>query len=226
VITGDRRGGGGAKKMTKRIMAVAFSAISAAIIMTACAGTKLVAQWRDDAYSGRAKKVFVIALLLDTRVRGPQTLVEDEFVKQFKDRGTEAVASYTVFPEGPRPTKQEVLAKVKEVGADSILLIKFLKKGMGETHTPNLRYGVSSGFETSYDQFNSTSMAITADVGIRDVSYDYDTLTAEVTLYQTSTGNPVWSAMSQTTYQQGPLKQIKPFTTSFMKGLSHAKVIQ
>jgi len=209
---------------TKRIVAVAFSAISAAVIMTACAGTNLVAQWRDDAYSGRAAKVFVIALLLDTRVRGPQTLVEDEFVKQFKARGTEAAASYTVFPEGPRPTKEEVLAKVKEVGADSILVVRMLKKDMEETHTPTLRYAVPSGFESSWNSYGY--MSTSSNVGIRDVSYDYDFLTAEVTLYQATTGNPIWSAMSQTKYQQGPLKQIEPFTTSIMKGLTHAKVIQ
>jgi hypothetical protein len=210
--------------MTKRIMAVAFSAISAAVIMMACAGTKLVAQWRDDAYSGRAAKVFVIALLLDTRVRGPQTLVEDEFVRQFKARGGDAVASYTVFPEGPRPTREEVLAKVKEAGADSILVVRFLKKDIGETHTPTMRYAVPSGFDSSWNSYGY--MSTTSDVGIRDVSYDYDFLTAEVTLYQSATGDPIWSAMSQTKYQQGPLKQIEPFTASIMKGLSHAKVIQ
>ncbi|NTW59105.1 MAG: hypothetical protein HGB21_04815 [Nitrospirae bacterium] len=209
---------------TKRIVAVAFSAISAAVIMMACAGTKLVAQWRDDAYSGRASNVFVIALLLETRVRGPQTLVEDEFVKQLKARGTEAVASYTVFPEGPRPTKDEVLAKVKELGADSILVVRMLKKGMGDTHTPTLRYATPSGFDQSWSSYGY--MSTSTEVGIRDVSYDYDFLSAEVTLYQTATGNPIWSAMSQTTYQEGPLKQIKPFTTTIMKGLSHAKVIE
>jgi hypothetical protein len=210
--------------MMKRIMAVAFSAICAAIIMTACAGTKLVAQWRDDAYSGRASKIFVIALLLETRVRGPQTLVEDEFVKQFKARGADAVASYTVFPEGPRPTKEEVLAKVKESGADSILVVRMLKKGTGDTHTPTLRYATPGGFDQSWSSYGY--MSTSTQVGIRDVSYDYDFLTAEVTLYQAATGNPIWSAMSQTTYQEGPLKQIKPFTASIMKGLSHAKVIQ
>jgi hypothetical protein len=209
--------------MTKRIVAVAFSAISAVVIMTSCAGTKLVAQWRDDAYSGRAAKVFVIALLLETRVRGPQTLVEDEFVRQFKDRGTDAVASYTMFPEGPRPAKEEVLAKVREAGADSILVVRFLKKGMEDTHTPTLRYAVPSGFDSSWNSYGY--MSTTTEVGIRDVSYEYDFLTAEVTLYQAATGNPIWSAMSQTKYQQGPLKQIKPFTASILKGLSHAKVI-
>ena len=210
--------------MIKSTKAAALSAISAAVIMTACAGTKLVAQWKDEAYSGRPAKIFVIAVLQDTRSRGPQTLVEDEFVLQLKARGTDAVASYKVFPEGPRPTKEEIIAKVKELGADCVLVVRLLKKDIGESHTPNMRYATPGGFDTSWDSYGY--MNTTTDVGIRDVSYDYDHLTAEVTLYQTATRDPIWSAMSQTTYQQRPLKQIKPFTTTIMKGLSHAKVVR
>jgi hypothetical protein len=211
----------GAKKRTARVKPAAAAGTAIILfLLTACTGTKLVAQWKDDIYTGRPAKVFVICTLED---RGPKTLVEDEFVRQFKARGISAVASYTVFPAGPRPTKEEVLDKVKEQGADSVIVVKFLRKEMGGTHTPVRRYAVPQGFATSWDSY--AGMGVTTDVGIRDVSYDYDVITAETTLYQTSTGSPIWSAMSETTYQGGALKQIKPFSVAIMKGLVHAKIV-
>jgi hypothetical protein len=205
-----------------RTVAVA-SAVAVLFMMTACAGTKLVAKWKDDAFQSRPAKIFVIGV---SDQRGPRSLVEDEFVRQFKARGTDAVASYTVFPEGPRPTKDEVLAKTKELNADAIMVIRFLKKETGDTHTPSVRYAVPAGFESSWGSYTSTSMGVATDVGIRDVSYDTNVISMDMVLYQTATGKPIWSALSQTTYQEGPIKQIKPFTTAVMKELAHEKLVR
>ena len=208
-----------------RIVPALLAASTAAILMTACAGTKLVAQWKDDAYQSRPAKILVIGA---SEERGPRTLVEEEFVRQFKAHGTDAVASNTVFPAGPKPTKDEVLAKTKELGADAILLIRFLKKEPGDTHTPVRRYGVPAGFDTSWESYMGTPMGMgtTTDVGIRDVSYDYNVISMDLAMYQTATGKPIWSALSQTTYQEGPIKQIKPFTTAVMKELANEKLIR
>jgi hypothetical protein len=204
-----------------RMKTTLFAAAIAMLLATACAGTDLVAKWKDDAFQGRPAKIFVLGASDD---RGPRSLVEDEFVRQLKSRGTDAVASYTVFPEGPRPTKDEVLAKTKELNADAIMVVRFLKKDMGDTHTPLRRYSVPQGFETSYNSY--MGMGTTSDVGIRDVSYDYNVISMDLALYQTATGKPIWSALSQTTYQGGPIKQIKPFTTAVMKELANEKLIK
>jgi hypothetical protein len=198
-----------------------LAASTAAILMMACAGTQLVAKWKDDAYAARPAKIFVIGA---SEERGPRTLVEEEFVRQFKAHGADAVASVTVFPAGPKPTKEEVLAKTKELGADAIMVVRFLKKEAGDTHTPVRRYGVPQGFATSWDAY--MGMGTTTDVGIRDVSYDYNVISMDLAMYQTSSGKPIWSALSQTTYQDGPIKQIKPFTTAVMKELANEKLIR
>ncbi len=189
------------------------------LLMTACTGTKVVAQWKDDLYEGHPSKVFVAGVLDE---RGPRTLLEEAFVRELKSRGTDAVASYTVFPAGPRPTKSEVLTKVKEAGADAILVVRFLRKEAGDTHTPLRRYGVPVGFDTSWDSYTG----MTTDIGVRDVSYDYDVITMDTTLYQASTGNPIWSGLSETTYQGGAIRQIKPFSEKIMKELVHAKIVR
>jgi hypothetical protein len=188
--------------------------------LTACAGTKLVAQWKDDAYQTRPAKIMVIGV---SEERGPRTLMEEEFVRQFQAHRTDAIASNTIFPAGPRPSKEEVLAKTRELGADAILVIRFLKKEAGDTHTPVRRYAVPQGFDTSWDSY--MGMGTSTTVGIRDVSYDYNVISIDLVLYQTSNGQPIWSALSQTTYQEGPIKQIKPFTAAVMKELAHEKLI-
>ena len=200
----------------------ASAAFCLLLALTGCAaGTKLVAQWKDDAYTGRPLKVFVLGV---SEQRGPRSLVEDEFVRQFKEHGTDAVASYKHFPEGPQPTKDDILAKTRELNADAILVIRFLKKEAGDTHTPVRRYAVPTGFATDWNSYMGST--VTSDVGIRDVSYDMNVISMDLALYQTGNGNPIWSALSQTTYESGPIKQIKPFTTSVMKELAHAKLIR
>jgi len=208
--------------MKSRVIQVLSIAILSLGLLASCYGTKLVAEWRDEEHQGYPQKVFVVGLSTE---RGPRSLVEDEFVRQLKARGNDAIASYTVIPGSEKPDKEAVLAKVQELGADVIIVVKFLKKDMGGTHTPLRRYAVPQGFDTSWD--SDYYGGVSTDVGVRDVSYDYDVISMETILYQTATRKPIWSALSETSYQQGgPMKQIKPFTTAVMKKLVQEKLVR
>jgi hypothetical protein len=206
--------------MKSRIIQALVIAIISLGLLASCYGTKLVAEWKDEEHQGYPVKIFVVGL---SKERGPRSLVEDEFVRQLKARGNDAVASYTVIPGREIPSKEEVLAKVQELGADEIIAVKFLKKDMGGTYTPLRRYAVPQGFETSYDNYYG---GVTSDVGVRDISYDYNVISMETTLYLAATRKPIWSAMSQTSYQQGPIKLIKPFTTTVVKKLVQEKMVR
>ncbi len=189
------------------------------LALVSCTGTKVVSEWKDDQYQGRPAKVFVIAASND---RGPRSLVEDEFVRQLKARGTGAIASYKEFAADVKVTKEDVLSKVRETGADAILVMRFLRKEAGDTHTPLRRYAVPQGFETSWDAYYGGT---TTDVGVRDISYDYDVITMETTLYDAVTRKPLWSALSDTTYQGSAIKQIKPLTSTIVRRLADEKFI-
>lgn len=205
-----------------RTQLTATAIVVAVFLLIGCAGTNLVAQWKDDAYQGYPAKIMVIGL---SKQYGPRTLVEDEFVLQLRARGNDAVASYTAIPGREMPDKDAVLAKVQELGADVIIVVKFLKKEAGDTHTPVRRYAVPQGFDTSWDSYYYGTT--TSEVAVRDISYDYDVVSMETTLFQTATRKPIWSAMSQTTYQQGgPIKQIKPFTAAIVKNLVHERMVR
>jgi len=81
---------------------------------------------------------------------------------------------------------------------------------------------VPQGFETSWDEYYGGAVT---DVGVRDISYDYDVVTAESTLYDAATRMPLWSVLSDTAYQGGAIKQIKPFTSTIVKSLAHEKLV-
>jgi hypothetical protein len=207
--------------MKSRIIQALGIAIVSIGLLASCYGTKMLAEWRDEEYRGYPQKIFVIGVSTEY---GPRTLVEDEFVRELKARGNDAIASYAVLPGRDKPTKEAVLAKVQELGADVIITVKFLKKDVGGAQTPLRRVAVPQGFDSSWDSYYG---GVSNDVGIRDISYGYDVISMETTHYQTSTRKPIWSAMSQTSYEQGgPMKQIKPFTTAIMKKLAQEKLVR
>jgi hypothetical protein len=207
--------------MKSRIRKAMGIAVVSSVLLTACYGTKLVAEWKDEEYRGYPEKIFVVGL---SKERGPRSLVEDEFVRKLKARGNDAIASHTELPGDEKPDKESVLAKVQELGADVIIAVKFLKKDVGGTQTPLRRYAVPQGFDTSWDSYYG---GVSTTVGVRDVSYDYDVISMETTLFLTATRKPIWSALSQTSYEQGgPIRQIKPFTAAIMKKLVKEKLVR
>jgi hypothetical protein len=198
--------------------------LTVAAVLAGCPSTNIVGDWKDDAYTGRPARVLVMGV---TRSRGPRTLLEEEFVRQFKDRRVDAVAGTSVFPGEELPKKEEVIAKAQELRVDSVLVVRFLKKTEGETHTPVRRYAVPTGFATSWDQYVGApyDMTTVTEVGVRDVSYDYSVLIMESALFDQATSKPVWSAMTSTKYQDHPLKKIQPFVGTIMQELDRAGLL-
>jgi len=189
-------------------------------LLPACAGTKIIDPWRDPAFSGRLKKVFVIGVV---RSRGPRGMLEDEFVRQLKARGIDAVGSAAVLPDEPLPARDIIAAKVREYGADSVIAAKFIKKVSAETHSPSRRYAVPHNFDAEWDQTIATTEW--TDSGLSEFAYDYYVAVMQTTVYSVGTGKPVWSAISETKYQGALMHQVKPFVNAIMNGLIHEKLV-
>jgi hypothetical protein len=206
-----------------RVTAV-VTILTGAALLAGCASTKVVGDWRDEVYTGRPSRVLVMGV---TQTRGPRTLLEEEFVRQFKDRRVEAVAGTAVFPGEGLPKKEEVIAKAQELRVDAVLVARFLKKTEGETHAPVRRYAVPTGFATSWDEYVGApyDMTTVTEVGVRDVSYDYSVIVMETALFDRATSKPIWSAMTNTKYQDHPLRKIKPFAEMIMQELDKAGLL-
>src|SRR5450759_440912 len=108
-----------------------------AMLLTACATTQLNAVWKNPGYQTRPAKIMVIGV-----ARNPinRRLFEDEFVQQLKARGTEAIASYTVLSDEQQDDHEAIAAKVKELGADAILITRLVSKKIVQTYVPATPY--------------------------------------------------------------------------------------
>ncbi len=208
----------------KTLLTLVIAIVVPAVLLSGCAGTKVIDSWRDEAYTGRPARILVLAV---TKERGPRTLMEDEFARQLMAHGVEPFKGTTVFPDEGLPSKDAIIAKAGELKAEAVLVVRFLKKTTGETTTPLRRYAVPAGFATSWDGYmgSPTSMTSYTDVGIRDVSYGFYYATLETTMFDLQTSNPLWSAYTSTKYEDHLLEKIGPFTSTIMQELDKAKLL-
>jgi hypothetical protein len=200
----------------RMVLAICFIMAS-----TGCAGTKLVDPWRDPAYRGPMHKVFVLGLVRD---RGPRVLLEEEFVRQLKEHGADAVASTMLLPDEGIPARETLTAKVREIMADSVLVTRFIRKGSAETHTPSRIYSTPGSVEAEWETF--TDPVVAADPVLPEAIYDYSVAVMRTTVYSVATGTPVWSSTSETKYQGALLHQIKPFVHAVVGKLTEDGLVK
>ncbi len=86
--------------------------------------TKLYERWHDAEYSGpKLQKVLVLGVFKDDLRR---RTFEATFSKEVDSEGKHAIAGYTLMPEKEDfDTKEDILAAVNKIGADSVLITSF-----------------------------------------------------------------------------------------------------
>ena len=194
---------------------VAFASFLAA---PACSGTKLINPWRDPTFHGRVNRLFVVCMVRD---RGPRGLLENEFIRKLKDQDTDAVASNAIFSENSLPEGEELRAKVRELGFDAMIGVKFVKKETGDTYTPARNYTVPQNIIMSWDDLYGAPSD-----NSQDVSYDYKVAIMQTTLFSAGSGKPIWSSLSETRYEGSLVKQFKSFVGVIVRVLHKEEFIR
>jgi len=157
--------------------------------VTACAPIKNLDVWKDETYTKPPQKVLVIALAQQDIIRNQ---LENVLSNQLAKRGVEAILGHKVIPQSKtKPDKAIVLAKVKELGVDSVLVVRSISKkeitnhqyggvilGGSAVYTDGGWYGYSYGY--TYNR-----------------QYDTDFFTVSTKLYDVTSENPVWSYIAQ-----------------------------
>lgn len=113
------------KKMIRPLRNPFSYSILIALLLAACASPKHTSMWKDPSYKGQLEKIMVISVDKDPLTR---QVFEEEFVRQLKVHGAEAVASYTVLSDRHQEDPDAILAKVLELGADAVLITRLLSK--------------------------------------------------------------------------------------------------
>lgn len=172
--------------------------ILAAMLLTACATTQVNATWKDPSYHARPARIMVIGVAKNPLNR---RLFEDEFARQLKARGTEAIASYTVLPDKLQDDHAAIAAKIKELGADTVLITRLVSKKTvqvyvpGTTYYPPPYYGTWPAYYGTWPAYYGYGYRYMHSPGYVAES-EYANI--ETNLYETGNDKLVWAASSET----------------------------
>jgi len=178
--------------------------ILAAMLVTACATTQLNSVWKDPSYQTRPARVMVIGVAKKPLKR---RLFEDEFVVQLKAHGTEAIASYTVLPDKKQDDQAAIAAKVKELGADTVLITRQVSKKTVKTYVPGTVYYPPPYYGTWPDYYGYGYRYMYSPGYIAEDEY----AVIETNLYETRNDKLVWAASSETVMSDSNQSLIKTY---------------
>ena len=178
--------------------------ILAAMLVTACATTQLNSVWKDPSYQTRPARVMVIGVAKKPLKR---RLFEDEFVVQLKAHGTEAIASYTVLPDKKQDDQVVIAAKVKELGADTVLITRQVSKKTVKTYVPGTIYYPPPYYGTWPDYYGYGYRYMYSPGYIAEDEF----AVIETNLYETRNDKLVWAASSETVMSDSNQSLIKTY---------------
>ena len=183
-----------------------------AMLLTACATTQLNTVWKDPNYQARPAKILVIGV-----ARNPinRRLFEDEFVSQLKARGTEAIASYTVLPDMQQDDHEAIAAKVKELGADTILITRLVSKKIVQTYVPGTAYFPPPYYGSWPDYYGYGYNYMYTPGYIAEDEY----AVIETNLYEARSDKLVWAASSEAGISDPDLSVIHGYISVMVKNM-------
>lgn len=173
-------------------------------LVTACATTQVSSVWRDPSYQARPARIMVIGVAKNPLNR---RLFEDEFVLQLKARGTDAIASYAVLPDKLQDDQAAIGDKVKELGADTVLITRMISKKIVKTYVPGTIYYPPDYYGTWPDYYGYGYRYIYSPGYIAEDEY----AVIETNLYEALHDKLVWAASSETVMNDSKQKLIKSY---------------
>jgi len=186
-------------------------------LTASCAPIKKLEVWKEETYTQSPQKVLVIARAQETSVREQ---FENVLANQLSDRGVEVIRSYKVLPDlKAKPDRETVVAKVRELGVDSVLVARSISKkeitnhqyggvvlGGSAVYTGGSWYGYSYGY--TYDK-----------------QYDTDYFTISTKLYDVGTEKPVWSYIAQVKVDGSRQGAVNIFVPAIVEQLEGSELV-
>lgn len=177
-------------KMTACFRNPSACLMAVVMLLTACATTQLDSVWKDPDYHNRPARVMVVGVIKSPLNR---RVFEDEFVAQLEARGTAAIASYTVLPDLQQDDRKAIAARVKELGADAILITRLVSKKIVHTYVPATPY-FPPYYSSWPDYYGYGYQSMYAPGYIAENEY----AVMETNLYQAGNDKLIWAASAET----------------------------
>ncbi len=189
------------------------------LLITACATTKITSAWKDQSYQGRPHKIMVIGV---AKKPVNKRIFEDEFVRQLKSRGTDAIASYTVLPDEKQDNQEAIAAKMKELSADAVLITRLTDKKTVTTYVPGTVYNPPPYYDTWRDYYRYGYQAVYTPGYMAEDEYAL----VETNLYDARTEKLIWSTSSETEIQGSDQNLIISFIGVMVNAMADQKLLR
>ena len=179
--------------MKRRSIAVALVGVIGLVMLASCGSTKMAGAWKEPAFAGGPfKKVMVVGI---SKQEGRRRIFETEFANSLKPHGVEAFASGSHFSGLEQLSKDAVAAKVTELGCDGVLVTRLIDKKTETSYYSGSTYAVPRAYYGGYYSYYSSSYAMMYSPGY---AVENTTVNLETNLYEVSSGNLVWSGLTET----------------------------
>ena len=182
-------------------------------LLSACVTTTPTAVWKDPSYHSRPAKVMVIGVAKNPLNR---RLFEDEFVVQLKARGTEAIASYTVLSDQQQDDQKAVASKVRELGADSVLISRLVSKKTVRFYVPGTVYYPPPYYNTWPDYYGYGHRYLYTPGYVAEDEYAI----IETNLYEAGNDRLVWAATAETGLNDTDVRLIKSYIGTMVDAMA------
>jgi len=213
--------------MQKKGIFIRVTAAVCLIFAASCSLTNLNAVWKDPQYQGgKLKNVLVVGGSTNQVIR---RIFEDEFTARLKTHGTNAIPSYNIFPSEKTLEKDTIDAKSQELGIDSLLIARVVDTKTKRELTPT-RYSNYYRGTYFYNWPNRYSRFYSGPYPRRyedEGSYfsEYEVVNIETNLYDTQTGELIWSGLSNTIVGGSSELEVSSIIEVIMKSLSENQLI-
>jgi len=200
-----------------------WSAIVFGIIMTllisACATTNLISVWKDPLFQSQPRKFLIIGVAKKT---ANKRIFEDEFVRQLKARGVNAVASYTVMPDMKQGDHEVIAAIMKEYAADAVIISRLVSKKSVLSYVPGSFHVVPSTYGNWRDYYAYGSQVMYTP----GYTAEEDFALMETNLYDAGNDKLIWSVESETEILGSDQSQIKSFIGVMVHSMAEQKLLK
>jgi len=190
-----------------------------AMLVTSCATTTNISSvWKDQLYQVKPHKIMIIGIAL--KPANKRTL-EDEFEKQISALGTQAVSSYTILPDSKDTNKEVIAEKMKELGADAVLITRIASRetvynSVPGVYSPPAYYGSwKNYYANGYTNMYSPGY-------VEETKYAI----METNIYDAGNDKLIWSASSETNISGSDQRFIKSYVTVIVEKMVQQKLLQ
>ncbi|MGW8311968.1 MAG: hypothetical protein ACWGOL_01905 [Desulfuromonadales bacterium] len=186
-------------------------------LLAACAPIKTVEVWKEQAYTQPLKSVLVIAITQQDNIREQ---FENVLSNHLAKHGVKAIPGYKVLPPyDKKPEREVVLATVKELGVEHVLVARSISR----KEITNHQYGgvvlggtavYSGGDWYGYSYGESYSR-----------QYDTDFFTVSTRLYDVTSQKLVWSYIAQVKVEGSRQGAVNVFVPTVIEQLQGSKLL-